>query len=80
MVAPAGAGVLVTPAALFDTVFMLAVAVSCAPIFLTGGRISRAEGGLYVAYYVAYLLLLFTFTRTAPEKARLAHTTGGRVS
>lgn len=44
----------------FDLPVMLAVAVACLPIFLTGHQISRWEGGLFLAYYgafTAYLLL-----------------------
>ena len=33
---------------------MIAVAVACLPIFASGHRIARWEGGLFLAYYVAY--------------------------
>ena len=37
---------------------MLVVAVACLPIFLTGHRIARWEGGLFFGYYLAYTLFL----------------------
>jgi len=57
----AGGGLAVPRAVLrFDFPVMIAVAVACLPIFWTGGRISRWEGGLFLVYwaaYTAYLLL-----------------------
>jgi len=48
-------GVDVSPTALrLDIPIMIAVAVACLPIFFTGHMISRWEGGLFLAYYVAY--------------------------
>ena len=43
----------------FDIPIMVGVALTCLPIFFTGGRISRLEGGFFVASYGAYLVLLF---------------------
>jgi cation:H+ antiporter len=52
-------GVPVAPGALaFDVPVMLAAAFACLPIFLTGHRIARWEGFLFVAYYGAYLAYL----------------------
>ena len=52
-------GVRVADAALrFDVPVMLAVSAACLPIFFTGGRISRWEGGLFLGYYVAYVVFL----------------------
>jgi len=49
----------VPPAALtFDLPVMLAVAVACLPIFLTGHRIYRWEGLLFLFYYGVYLAFL----------------------
>jgi cation:H+ antiporter len=46
-----------------DIPFMVAVAVACLPIFLTGNTIARWEGAVFVAYYVAYTAyLVFTAT------------------
>jgi cation:H+ antiporter len=42
----------------FDLPVMLAVAVACLPIFLTGHRIARWEGGLFFVYYLAYTLFI----------------------
>ena len=45
----------VSPAALaFDIPVMIAVAVACLPVFFTGSRISRWNGLLFLAYYLAY--------------------------
>jgi len=46
------------PALAFDLPVMIAVALACLPIFLTGHRIERWEGGLFLAYYIAYTLFL----------------------
>lgn len=52
-------GVQVVPAVLrFDLPVMLAVAVACLPIFFTGNRIARWEGGLFLGYYGAYTMYL----------------------
>lgn len=42
----------------FDLPVMTAVAVACLPIFFTGNRISRWEGGVFLAYYAAYTAYL----------------------
>ncbi|MBE9140646.1 calcium/sodium antiporter [Nodosilinea sp. LEGE 07088] len=42
----------------FDLPIMVAVAVACLPIFLTGNVISRWEGLLFSGYYVAYATYL----------------------
>jgi cation:H+ antiporter len=42
----------------FDLPVMVAVAIACLPIFFTGHRIARWEGGLFAAYYVAYTAYL----------------------
>lgn len=53
-------GGLVLPASLVrvDIPIMVAVALACIPIFVTGRRVSRGEGGAMVAAYVAYLTFL----------------------
>ncbi len=38
----------------FDIWVMLAVAVACLPIFVTGREIARWEGAVFVTYYLAY--------------------------
>lgn len=52
-------GVAVAPAVLrFDLPVAIAVCVACLPIFLTGHRIARWEGILFLGYYAAYLTWL----------------------
>lgn len=55
----AGDGLLL-PASLvrIDIPIMVAVALACVPIFVTGRRVSRGEGGAMVAIYLAYLTFL----------------------
>jgi len=43
---------------LFDIPLMTGVALACVPVFVTGKRISRAEGGMGVAIYLTYMLWL----------------------
>lgn len=55
VVAPGG--LTVPPAALrFDIPVMIATALVCLPIFITGKEIARWEGGLLLFYYGAYTL------------------------
>jgi len=50
-------GLRVAPGALsFDIPVMIAVSVAALPIFFNGYRIERWEGGLFLFYYVAYVL------------------------
>jgi cation:H+ antiporter len=42
----------------FDLWVMLAAFFACLPVFLSGREIARWEGGLFVAYYVAYVTFL----------------------
>ncbi len=52
-------GVPVAPSILnFDLWVMLAVAVACLPIFITGREIARWEGAVFVLYYTAYTAYL----------------------
>jgi cation:H+ antiporter len=54
-----GAGLAVPPAVLnFDLWVMIAVALACLPVFLTGREIARWEGAIFVGYYVAYVSYL----------------------
>ncbi len=43
---------------LVDIPLMLGVALLCIPVFVTGRQVSRAEGGLFVGTYLAYLTWL----------------------
>lgn len=52
-------GLVVAPSVLsFDIWVMLAVALACLPVFITGREIARWEGGIFVGYYVAYVAYL----------------------
>jgi cation:H+ antiporter len=44
-----------------DIPLMAAAALACVPVFLTDQRVSRLEGGLFVAMYLTYLCLLVLF-------------------
>ena len=57
LVAPAGLTVAESMIA-FDVPVMIAVAIACLPIFFSGNRISRWEGGVFLGYYVAYAAYL----------------------
>ncbi|MBU0590350.1 MAG: calcium/sodium antiporter [Gammaproteobacteria bacterium] len=48
---------LLMPAAVlhFDLWVMIAVALACLPVFMTGREIARWEGGVFVLYYAAYV-------------------------
>jgi cation:H+ antiporter len=37
---------------------MLATALACLPVFISGGRIARWEGAIFLAYYAAYVTYL----------------------
>ena len=52
-------GLAVAPSLLvFDMWVMLAVALACLPVFMTGREIARWEGGIFLAYYAAYVTYL----------------------
>jgi cation:H+ antiporter len=53
------AGLAVPPSVLnFDIWVMLAVALACLPVFVTGREIARWEGGVFLLYYAAYVAYL----------------------
>jgi cation:H+ antiporter len=56
----AGTQGLQVPAAVlnFDLWVMLAVALACLPVFMTGRQIARWEGAVFVGYYLAYTAYL----------------------
>ena len=57
MVAPDGLGM--APALMaFDIWVMLAVALACLPVFMTGREIARWEGAVFLGYYAAYTAYL----------------------
>jgi len=52
-------GLAVPPAAVnFDLWVMVAVALACIPVFMTGQVIARWEGAVFLGYYVAYVSYL----------------------
>jgi cation:H+ antiporter len=54
-----GTGLVVPEAVLnFDIWVMLAVALACIPVFMTGREIARWEGAVFLLYYVAYVTYL----------------------
>lgn len=68
LLAPAP-GIPVAPGLIYvDLPFMVAVAIACLPIFFTGGAVTRWEGWVFLAYYVAYTVYL---VMTATEHAAL---------
>jgi cation:H+ antiporter len=50
-----------------DMPFMIAVAVACLPIFLTGHTIARWEGVVFLGYYVAYTVYLILDAANHPS-------------
>ena len=57
-------GLVMAPSLLaFDIWVMLAVALACLPIFMTGREIARWEGGVFLAYYAAYVAYLILATQ-----------------
>jgi cation:H+ antiporter len=71
LVAPSGIEISTT-ALRFDIPVMIAVAVACLPIFFTGNVITRWEGGLFFAYYIAYT----TYLILAATQATITGTVG----
>ena len=57
---PAGGLALPDSLVRIDIPVMVAVALACVPIFLSGRRVSRGERGLKVAAYLAYLAFVLT--------------------
>ncbi len=71
VIAPEG---LVCPPSLMrlDVPVMIAAAIACLPIFLTGHRIDRWEGLVFLAYYGAYVLSLILAATQAPALRTLS--------
>ncbi|MFN0116668.1 MAG: calcium/sodium antiporter [Elusimicrobiota bacterium] len=52
-------GISVSPAIMrFDIPIMIAVSISCLPIFMSGHKIARWEGFFFLFYFIAYTLFL----------------------
>jgi len=57
--ASGGTGLLVPESVMnFDIWVMLAVALACIPVFISGREIARWEGAVFLLYYVAYVAYL----------------------
>lgn len=66
LIAPGG--VPVSAGALnLDIPFMVAVAIACLPIFLTGHTIARWEGAIFLGYYAAYTTYLLLNAANHPN-------------
>ncbi len=55
LIAPGGGIPVERALLLFDIPLMTAVALLCIPVFISGRGVTRAEGGIFVAGYCAYL-------------------------
>jgi cation:H+ antiporter len=67
-------GLVVPPSALaFDLWVMLAVALACLPVFISGREIARWEGAVFLVYYAAYVGYLVL----AAQKHAALHTLSG---
>ncbi len=61
------AGLVIPPALLsFDIWVMVAVALTCLPVFITGREIARWEGGVLLGLYAAYLTYLVLTAQHSP--------------
>lgn len=78
VVAPDGVAVS-DEAVAFDIPVMVAVAVICFPIFLTGSVIQRWEGGLFVLYFLAYTTFLVLAATRSPGSELFAQVVGFAV-
>jgi cation:H+ antiporter len=71
LIAPAGLPV--SPALLaLDIPVMTAVAVACLPLFFTGSRLDRWEGGVFFGYYAAYTTYLVLSSTAQDALARFS--------
>lgn len=74
-------GELLVPSSMpaFDLPVMVAVTVACLPIFFTGHLIARWEGGLFLAYYMAYTAYLILDAAGHDAQAGFSMMMGGFV-
>jgi len=63
----------------FDFPVMLAVMLACLPVFFAGYRISRWEGALFFAYYIAYTAYLIMKSNGEPFASTFADAMLGYV-
>ncbi|MGE4297400.1 MAG: calcium/sodium antiporter [Desulfovibrionaceae bacterium] len=62
---PAGVAVAAQTVA-FDMAVMTGVAITCLPMCVSGARVSRGEGGVLVAYYMGYVVVLYLHAVGSP--------------
>ncbi|MEX0905373.1 MAG: calcium/sodium antiporter [Balneolaceae bacterium] len=60
----------------FDLLILIAASVACIPIFFTGHKISRWEGGMFFFLYISYVTYLFL---SAAEHAALEMFSGAML-
>ncbi len=60
-------------AILFDLPVMTIVAVACLPIFFTGNRLDRWEGGVFLLYYIAYTTYLILSSQKSAALSTYSH-------
>ena len=78
LVAPGGLGM--APALMaFDIWVMLAVALACLPVFMTGREIARWEGAVFLGYYAAYTAYLILAAQAHAALATFSTTMMGFV-
>ena len=78
LVAPDGLGM--APALMaFDIWIMLAVALACLPVFMTGREIARWEGAVFLGYYAAYTAYLILAAQAHAALATFSTTMMGFV-
>lgn len=58
----------------FDIWVMLAVALACLPVFMTGREIARWEGAVFLGYYIAYTTYLILATQSHAALATFSST------
>lgn len=63
----------------FDIWVMLAVALACIPVFLTGREIARWEGAVFLGYYAAYVAYLVLAAQQHAALERFSATMMGFV-
>lgn len=63
----------------FDIWVMLAVAIACLPVFLTGREIARWEGGVFLGYYAVYVAYLILAAQQHDALGTLSASTLGFV-
>jgi cation:H+ antiporter len=73
-------GLVMAPSLLaFDIWVMLAVALACLPVFLTGRQIARWEGAVFLGYYAAYVTYLILAAKQHDALAAFSATMMGFV-